>query len=225
MVAGCNGRLTGSGPAVVMEISNIAKAITLFPKKTRTSEKFWELADAHLTFLYNLALRYSRNHYDAEDLVQETLYIAFKKFDQLREEKKFKSWLFAILRNSYLKDLRHNRKIMQSEYDDSIDYIDALETAAKQIDIESAYEQKIASEQIHQLIDELPEKQKTPLLLYYVSDMSYQEISETMEVPIGTVMSRLSRGKQILKQKMLKLYLRNKETAKVVPFPRRAKNR
>lgn len=208
-----------------MEISNIAKAITLFPKKTRTSEKFWELADAHLTFLYNLALRYSRNHYDAEDLVQETLYIAFKKFDQLREEKKFKSWLFAILRNSYLKDLRHNRKIMQSEYDDSIDYIDALETAAKQIDIESAYEQKIASEQIHQLIDELPEKQKTPLLLYYVSDMSYQEISETMEVPIGTVMSRLSRGKQILKQKMLKLYLRNKETAKVVPFPRRAKNR
>lgn len=208
-----------------MEISNISKTIALFPRKTRTSEKFWELADAHLAFLYNMALRYSRNHYDAEDLVQETLYIAFKKFDQLREEKKFKSWLFAILRNSYLKDRRHNRKIMQSEYDDSIDYIDALETAAKQIDIESAYEQKIASEQIQQLIDELPEKQKTPLLLYYVSDMSYQEISETMEVPIGTVMSRLSRGKQILKQKMLKLYLRNKEPSKVVPFPRQAKNR
>lgn len=101
-------------------------------------------------------MRYTGNRYDAEDLVQETFYIGFKKFYQLREERKFKSWLFAILRNTYLKNRRQEGKFLKSEYEDGSDYIRLLENATEHIDVESAYEQKIESEQIQELIDELP---------------------------------------------------------------------
>ena len=208
-----------------MQISKLAHTIPLFPKMARTPEKFWELADVNMKFLYNMAVRYTGNRYDAEDLVQETFYIGLKKFYQLREERKFKSWLFAVLRNTYLKKQRQEGKFLKSEYEDGTDYIRLLENAAEHIDLASAYEQKIESEQIQELIDELPEKQKTPLLLYYMSGMSYQEISDMLEVPMGTVMSRLSRGKQILKKKVLRHYMRTNETARVVQFPRQVKNR
>ena len=205
-----------------MQISKLAHTIPLFPKTRRTPEKFWELADVHMNFLYNMALRYAGNRYDAEDLVQETFYVGLKKFYQLREERKFKSWLFAILRNTYLKNRRQEGKFLKSEYEDDTDYIRLLENAAEHIDVETAYEQKIESAQIQELLNELPEKQKTPLLLYYVSGMAYHEISETLAVPMGTVMSRLSRGKQILKKKVLRHYMRNNESARIVQFPKQA---
>ena len=169
-----------------------------------------------------MALRYAGNRYDAEDLVQETFYVGLKKFYQLREERKFKSWLFAILRNTYLKNRRQEGKFLKSEYEDGTDYIRLLENAAEHIDVETAYEQKIKSAQIQELLNELPEKQKSPLLLYYISGMTYHEISETLEVPMGTVMSRLSRGKQILKKKVLRHYMRNNESARIVQFPKQA---
>jgi RNA polymerase sigma factor (sigma-70 family) len=106
-----------------MQISKTAHTIPLIPKMKRPPEKFWQLADAHLKFLYNIALRYTGNRYDAEDLVQETFYVGFKKFYQLREERKFKSWLFAILRNTHLKNGRQKGKLLKSEYEDGIDYI------------------------------------------------------------------------------------------------------
>ena len=205
-----------------MQISKLAHTIPLFPKTKRTPEKFWELADVHMNFLYNMALRYAGNRYDAKDLVQETFYVGLKKFYQLREERKFKSWLFAILRNTYLKNRRQEGKFLKSEYEDGTDYIRLLENAAEHIDVETAYEQKIKSAQIQELLNELPEKQKSPLLLYYISGMTYHEISETLEVPMGTVMSRLSRGKQILKKKVLRHYMRNNESARIVQFPKQA---
>jgi RNA polymerase sigma-70 factor (ECF subfamily) len=167
-----------------------------------------------------MARRYAGNQYDAEDLVQETFFMAFKNFDQLRDENKLKSWLFSILRNTYLKNLRQNGQSRKAEFDDGIDYIGTLENAVEQIDAAQAYEKKIESDQIQQIMDELPDKHKTPLLLYYMSDMSYQEISEALDLPIGTVMSRLSRGKQTLKKKLLKHQMPNARTTKVIQFPK-----
>ena len=137
-------------------------------------------------------------------MVQETYFIGFKKFDQLRNERKLKSWLFTILRNTYLKTRRQDGRNKITEYDDGIEYIEALENAVEKIDVATAYEQKIESDQIQQQLAELPEKYKSVLLLYYISESSYQEISETLDLPMGTVMSRLSRGKQILKKKILR---------------------
>ena len=197
-------------------LDNIVKII---PGLKNNPDRFWELAKDHVKFIYNMALRYAGNQYDAEDLVQETYFIAFKKFDQLRDESKLKSWLFTILRNTYLKTRRQNGLSKITEYDDGTEYISALEIAVEQIDVATAYEQKIESDQIQQLLAELPEKYKSPLLLYYLSEMSYQEISETIDLPMGTVMSRLSRGKQILKKKILRIQMLDSQSSKVIQFP------
>ena len=206
-----------------MQALNIAKKVSLFGKR-KSADYFWNLANPHAKFLYNLALRYTADAYDAEDLVQETYYIAFKKINQLRDEKKIKSWLFTILKNTYLRNLRQNGRIQKSEFDDGTDYISVLENAAERADIASAYEQKSESETIQLLLNQLPEKQKSPLLLYYASGMSYQEISETLDIPIGTVMSRLARGKQQLKKKLLRLDLQEFRAGKVVQFPKQIKS-
>jgi len=201
-------------------LDNITKRI---PGLKKTPDHFWELAREQVRFLYNVALRYAGNPYDAEDLVQETYFIAFKKFDQLRDERKLKSWLFAILRNTYLKSLRQNQRQKITEYNDGIEYeyMTALEDAADKIDVATAYEQKIEADRVQRLLAELPEKYKSALLLYYISEMSYQEISETLDLPMGTVMSRLSRGKRMLKKKILRLQLLDSQPSKVIPFPRK----
>lgn len=199
---------------------NIAKMI---PGLKKSPDRFWELAREHVTYLYNMALRYAGNPYDAEDLVQETYFIAFKKFDQLRDERKLKSWLFAIMRNAYLKSLRQNQRQKLTEYNDGIEYeyIRTLENAAEKIDAATAYERKIEADQIQRLLTELPEKYKSALLLYYLSEMTYQEISEALDLPMGTVMSRLSRGRQIMKKKILRLQLLDTQPAKIIQFSRK----
>ncbi len=200
----------------------IAKII---PGRKNTAQRFWDLTEVHVKFLYNMAWRYADNKYDAEDLVQETYYIAFKKFDQLRDESKLKSWLFAILRSAYLKGRRQDGQSKKTEYDDSVEYISTLENAAEKIDVVAAYEKKIESDQIQLLLDELPEKYKSPLLLYYMAEMSYQEISEILDLPMGTVMSRLSRGKQILKKRILRIHMLDAVSTKVIQFPKKNFNR
>ena len=188
-------------------MSTFETIVKLFSRRNRTADFFWELAERHAKFLYNIAWRYTGNRYDAEDLVQETFFIAFKQFDQLRDESKFKSWLFTILRNTYLKNLYQDGRHRETEYDDGIDYIRILENTVEQIDMAEIYEQKVESNQIQRLLDELPEKHKSPLLLYYMTELPYQEIAAALDLPIGTVMSRLSRSKQILKKKVLRLYM------------------
>jgi RNA polymerase sigma-70 factor (ECF subfamily) len=201
------------------------RIVKKIPGRKKTADRFWELANVHVKFLYNMAWRYAGNKYDAEDLVQETYYIGFKKFGQLRDESKLKSWLFTILRNTYLKSRRQDIQSKKTDYDDSVEYISALENAAEKIDVATAYEQKIDSTRIQLLLAELPEKYKSPLLLYYMSEMSYQEISEILDLPMGTVMSRLSRGKQILKKRILRIHMLDSKTSKVIQFPKKNYNK
>jgi len=108
----------------------------LFKKNNPTAAKFQKLSQRHIQYLYNVALRYTANRYDAEEIVQETLLVAFRKFGQLKDEGKIKGWLFTILRNIYLKSVKNNKKFSPSEYDDGRDYLDVLETAVEQIDLE-----------------------------------------------------------------------------------------
>ena len=193
----------------------------LFPRRIKPEDRFWQLARNHVSYLYNVAMRYAGNQYDAEDLVQETYFIAFKKFDQLRDTKKIKSWLFKILRNTYLKDQQHHAQRKVTVYDDTFDYMNALENAVEHVDVASAYERKIEADKIQNLLSELPEKYQSPILLYYISEMTYQEISETLDLPIGTVMSRLSRGKQMLKKKILQRYMLDQGSSNVIQFPQK----
>jgi RNA polymerase sigma-70 factor (ECF subfamily) len=193
--------------------------VKLLTGRQKTADQFWELTRDHVKFLYNMALRYAGNQYDAEDLIQETFFIGLKKFDQLRDENKIRSWLFTILKNIYLKYRRQNGNSRSTVFDESQDYIGTLENTIEKIDVIRAYEKKIEPDHIQQILDELPDKHKTPLLLYYMSGLSYQEIAETLDLPIGTIMSRLSRGKQTLKKKLLRHQMQqNARTTNVIQF-------
>jgi RNA polymerase sigma-70 factor (ECF subfamily) len=199
-----------------MQFSTISDQIPFIGRKKHQREVFWNLAQQHTRFLYNVAFKYAGNRYDAEDLVQETLYTAYDKFHQLRDRRKFKSWLFAILRNHFLKSQRKKAPVQMDEFENGIDYLSQLESVSVHQDVASVYESKAEAEAIRSILDKLPEKYKAVLILYYVEDSSYQEIAEMLEVPIGTVMSRLSRARQMMKKALLRSTINEPRAKKVV---------
>ncbi|MEN8189223.1 MAG: sigma-70 family RNA polymerase sigma factor [Thermodesulfobacteriota bacterium] len=181
----------------------------------RSRRDFQELTSPHVRFLYNMAFRYTGNSYDAEDLVQETMYSAYKNFSSLREKQKCKAWLLTILRRRFFKEQSQSKKQPFVLDDEAyLHLIDRYAGAEHQLDMER---QETASE-VHHILSGLSEKYKTPLLLFFMEDMSYQDISDALELPMGTVMSRLSRAKQHFKKGMLQLAVRENRGAKVIPL-------
>ncbi|MBI3585161.1 MAG: sigma-70 family RNA polymerase sigma factor [Nitrospinae bacterium] len=175
----------------------------LFSKK-RTEDGFKQIALPHLKFIYNMALRLSGSEYDAEDLTQETFYIAFKKFYQLKDENKCKNWLFSIMRNLYLKEVERKGNFRELNLDNEGEYLQNLESIAAKNYSENEMIKKIDNQGIQPLLDRIPEKYKSPFLLFYMDNRSYKEIADTLNIPIGTVMSRISRGRDFVKNIMLK---------------------
>ena len=148
------------------------------------------LVEDHYESLYRYAYRLSGCPTDAEDLTQETFCKAQAQLGQLRDPDRAKPWLFSILRNAYLHRARseRQRKVV------SIDMIgDVPEPAADSIP-------EIDPEQLQEALNELPEVFRTPIILYYFEDFSYRDIAEQMDLPIGTVMSRLARAKAHLRE-------------------------
>ncbi len=193
-----------------MQLSSLMKRLPSWRPNGLPREAFWELANSHVRFLYNAAYKYSGNSYDAEDLVQEALTIGFKKFHQLRDPDKFKGWMFTIVRNLYLKGTRKKSPVAIDQFEDGLDYLNELQGADLQQDLATAYEKKVEAETVQAVLNQMPEKYKTVLILYYMDDQSYQEISDSTGMPIGTVMSRLSRAKQAMKKALLRDRLRRR---------------
>ena len=204
-----------------MQLSTITDQIPFIGRKKSQGDVFWSLAQNQTRFLYNAAFRYVGNSYDAEDLVQETLYTAYHKFHQLRDKRKIKSWMFTILRNHFLKWQRKKAPLQTDEFENGIDYLSQLESVSSRPDLASAYEKKIESETVQSILDKLPEKYKSVLILYYMEDSSYQEIADLLAVPIGTVMSRLARAKQMMKKTLLRTMIDQPRTNKVVRLHRK----
>mgnify|MGYP001579537534 CR=1 FL=1 len=175
----------------------------MFFKKT-DEEYFKRIALPHLRFIYNVALRLSGNEHDAEDLVQETFYIAFERFYQLKDEGKCKNWLFSIMRNLYLKEVERKGNFREMNLDDEGEYLQNLEIVAAKNYSENELIKKTDKQDIQLILDRIPEKYKLPFLLFYMDNRSYKEIADTLNIPIGTVMSRISRGRDFVKNMMLK---------------------
>jgi RNA polymerase sigma-70 factor (ECF subfamily) len=199
-----------------MQISAITDQISFIGRNKRQRDVFWDLAQNQTRFLYNVAFRYVGNRYDAEDLVQETLYTAYNKFHQLQHSRKIKSWMFTILRNHFLEWQRKKAPVQTDAFEDGIDYISQLESVSLQHDVASAYESKVEAETVQSILNKLPEKFKSVLILYYMEDSSYQEIAVMLAIPVGTVMSRLSRAKQMMKKLLLRSTISQPRTEKVV---------
>lgn len=173
----------------------------LFFSERRRRRQFQELAAPCLDFVHNVAFRLTGNRYDAEDLTQETFAVAFRKLHQLREPERCRYWLLAILRNLHRREQTSARVELLTGMDD--DYWDCLEATAQALTPEDIWAAAGAAREIEKYLRELPEKYRLPLILHYTEEWSYQEIAEGLELPLGTVMSRLSRGRELLKRKLL----------------------
>lgn len=150
------------------------------------------LIEEHSEFLYRFAYRLSGSAADAEDLVQQAFLAAHTSLDQLREAGKARAWLVAVVRNAYRKSIRRERPLSFS----------AIRSNPEPV-AESELEQLLNAASVQEALAELPEEFRSTLILYYFDDQSYKEIAELLDVPIGTVMSRLSRGKAHLRQRLL----------------------
>lgn len=150
------------------------------------------LIDAHYEGLYRYAYRLTGSAADAEDLTQETFQKAFDRHDQLREPDRIRSWLYRILRNEYLHRLRDEKRKR----------VVPLETVGDLPERDADPPPEVDPARLQQALDELDEGYRTPLILYYFEEFSYRDIAEQMDLPIGTVMSRLARAKAYLRSKL-----------------------
>ena len=151
---------------------------------------FQELVDGFYADVYRFALSLTRNPDDACDLTQQVYATAAARIDQLRERSKAKSWLFTTLYREFLKSrARAIRQPLAAE-----EQIDRLE------DPGGGGEQQAAHTELREALLRLEESQRTILSLFYMDQISYKEISAILEIPIGTVMSRLARAKDALRQ-------------------------
>jgi len=170
-------------------------------KQTALRQSFKALAYPHMTLLYNVALKYTGNVFDAQDIVQETYLMAFNKFHQLKEHSRCKPWLLRILRNNFLKNCQKNKNQQRLS---ETDYIEFLKNHIKQKGAEEILVDKSDITMLETAIDKLPVKYREVLTLYYMDDMLYKEIAQTLDIPMGTVMSRLTRAREGLKKSLIK---------------------
>ncbi len=207
-----------------MKLPDFAGSFGIRKKKGAQTDAFWQQAGRHEGLLYRAAFQYTGNRFDAEDLVQETYLAAFRNRYQLRDPRKIKSWLFVILRNKFLKWAGRRHPGSEQEYDEQTDddFIDRLEIFAARDDALRTLERKATAENVHQRLKALPESYRTVLILFYLKEFSYQEIADMLEIPIGTVMSRLARGKQRLKKAFMQDAARaDSRSKKVIPLARK----
>jgi RNA polymerase sigma-70 factor (ECF subfamily) len=172
------------------------------------NEAFKQLVDAHYAPLYRFALSLARNGSDAGDLVQQTFFIWATKGHGLREVSKAKSWLFTTLYREFLRGRRRDAR------SSSLEDLPAgeREPTAEGVDQVS----RLDAATVMTALQTVDETFRAPLTLFYMEDMSYQEIADALEVPIGTVMSRLSRGKSQLRAALARA---EAPSSKVLPFP------
>jgi RNA polymerase sigma-70 factor (ECF subfamily) len=154
--------------------------------------------------LYAAALRMTRNPADAEDLVQDTYLRAFRGFSGFREGTNLKAWLYRILTNSFINTYRKKQRQPQTvEGPDDLDewyLFDKLGGRNVELSAETEVLDKIPDEAVKAALESLPENFRLPVLLADVEGFSYKEIAEIMDTPIGTVMSRLHRGRKALQK-------------------------
>ena len=170
----------------------------------------WNFEAAAMPFvdsLYNTAYRMARNPQDAEDLVQETYLKAYKYYDKFQEGTNFKAWLFKILKNTFIN--RYRKLQAQPIQNAFSDIEDAFESQVSQEvgRIPSPEEEVLADvldEHVQQALDELPEDYRMVILLADIEGFAYKEIAAILEIPVGTVMSRLYRGRRLLEAAMLR---------------------
>ena len=171
-------------------------------------DTFRQLVDLYYSSLYRFALSLARSEADACDLAQQTFYVWAKKGHALREVAKAKSWLFTTLYREFLRGRRRGERMT------ALDSVP--QNQLEEVTLEPETVSSMDGEVVMTALKEVDEVYRAPLTLFYLEDLSYQEIAEALDVPAGTVMSRLSRGKAQLRARLASRMADN--ASRVVPF-------
>jgi len=161
--------------------------------------------------LYSSALRMTRNRADAEDLVQETYLKGFRSFSSFTEGTNLRAWLFRIMTNTYINKYRAKQRrpdeVDLGETEDLYLYknLGALQDSSVGRSAEESLMELLPDDEVKRALEELPDNFRLPVILADVEGFAYKEIAEMLDIPIGTVMSRLHRGRKAM-QKVLHDY-------------------
>ena len=172
----------------------------LFRKGDRQKDRFERMAEEVFPSLHGTALRLTRNAEDASDLTQEALVRAFDAFDRF-DGRNFKAWILRIATNLYI---NRYRKQQRTGLATSLDEEEAIEPVAP---AEAVPDRQIfddlLGEEVEKALDNVPEVFRLTVLLSDIQGLSYDEVAEITEVPVGTVRSRLARGRAILRKELM----------------------
>ena len=169
-------------------------------------DQFIDLAMEYMPSLYSAALRMTRNPADAEDLVQESYLKAYRGFHSFQEGTNLKAWLYRILTNTYINRYRaQQRRPDETSMDQEEDFflyrhLGELDASRAGRSAEDELLDLFSSSEIVEAVESLSETFRIPVLLADVEGFSYKEIAEILDIPIGTVMSRLHRGRKALQR-------------------------
>jgi RNA polymerase sigma-70 factor (ECF subfamily) len=171
--------------------------------------EFADLAMPYMSALYSAALRMTRNPSDAEDLVQETYLRAYRGFGGFKDGTNLKAWLYRILTNTFINSYRaKKRRPDEVDLDDTpessiFQRLGGLEAASASRSTEAEVLESIPEAEVKDALESLPDQFRMAVILADIEGFSYKEIADIMEVPIGTVMSRLHRGRRLLQTRLM----------------------
>lgn len=165
--------------------------------------EFMELATPHLGTMYAVALRMTAREKEAEDLVQDALLRGFRFFHRFERGTNLKAWLIKIMTNIFLNRVkRRSRRPPLVELESIEELVGEVEESWSGVSSRDAGFMECLDENVARALEELPAEYRVPVLLSAVDGLSYREIADAMECPVGTVMSRLYRGRRMLEHRL-----------------------
>jgi len=180
--------------------------LAVIPDDIRVKQREFEAeALPHMDLLYNFALRTAGNADDAQDLLQETYLKAFRFWDKYEKGTNIRAWLFRIMKNSYINRYRKvSREPDKVDYDDVENFYDSVRDESKDTtDLQQKMFGGLLGDEVTQALQRLPVDFRTVVILCDIEELTYEEIAEFLNCPIGTVRSRLHRGRKMLQKELL----------------------
>jgi len=174
-------------------------------QELKKQEDFNDEIIPHLDALYNFGLRLTADPNDAEDLVQDTIVKAYRFFSSYEKGTNAKAWLFRILKNSYINNYRKkSKKPSEVDYDEVASFYESIRAERTETsDLEDKMFRELIDDDLSKALNSIPEDFRTVVLLCDVEDFTYEEIANMLDVPIGTIRSRLHRGRNLLKAQLM----------------------
>ncbi|HZO88128.1 MAG TPA: sigma-70 family RNA polymerase sigma factor [Chthonomonadaceae bacterium] len=192
--------------------------VRIFPGVLRNDRReFDTLVNRCHRQAYNIAYRMTGNHADAEDLTQESFLRAYRFFDRYNRDMPFENWLYRIMSRVFIDEIRKKPKYKMQSLDQPLNASESgdADVLLEIPDLESNPAQMLLSEaldeHLQRALEALPEEFRVAVILADIEGLSYEEIAETMSCSLGTVRSRLHRGRKLLRQKVAQLMQRAKE--------------